>query len=119
MADEALSTLARARLAAQSALGKRADALVVLDVQGLSTIADYFIICTGQSTTQLRTIAEAVETALRAQGCRLLHREGVPESGWLLLDYGDVILHAFLPETRAFYGLERLWGDAPALSVGE
>ena len=74
-------------------------------------------LCTGTSTTHLQTIAEAIEAALKAEGYRALHREGVAASGWLLLDYGDVVVHVFLPETRAFYALDRLWGDAPELPI--
>lgn len=112
-----LAAATKARAGARAALGKKAESLLVLDLQGLSTIADYFVICCGNSTTQLRTIADAIEQSLKAEGVHVLHREGLPESGWMLLDYGDVIVHAFLPETRAFYSLERLWGDAPELSI--
>lgn len=89
----------------------------MLDLQGISGVADFFLICSGKSTTQLETIVEAVRRALKGEGIRPLHAEGTPESGWLLLDYGDVVMHVFLDETRAFYALERLWGDAPLLSV--
>jgi ribosome-associated protein len=112
-----LTTEAKARLGAQAALAKKADRLLVLDVQAISTIADYFVVCSGNSSTQLRTIADAVEASLKSEGFRVFHREGVPESGWLLLDYGDVVIHVFLPETRDFYALERLWGDAPELPI--
>jgi ribosome-associated protein len=112
-----LTADAKARIGARAALDKKADALVVLDVQAVSTIADYFVICCGRSTTQVRTIADAVEASLKAEGARVIHREGVPESGWLLLDYGDVVVHVFLPDTRDFYALERLWGDAPELPI--
>jgi ribosome-associated protein len=112
-----LTADAKARIGARAALDKKADALVVLDVQAVSTIADYFVICCGRSTTQVRTIADAVEASLKAEGVRVVHREGVPESGWLLLDYGDVVVHVFLPDTRDFYALERLWGDAPELPI--
>lgn len=108
---------ATVRLAAQAAREKRAEELVVLDLQGLSGVADYFLVCSARSTTQLDTIAESVLRTLRAEGVRMRHREGTAESGWLLLDYGDVVLHLFLDATRAFYALERLWGDAPVLSV--
>ena len=107
----------KARLGALAALDKKALGLQVLDLQTLSAIADYFVICTGTSSTHVETIGAAVEAALKAAGCRVLHREGAPASGWLLLDYGDVVVHVFLGETRAFYGLERLWGDAPELPV--
>jgi ribosome-associated protein len=113
----ALGAAAKARLGARAALDKKARGLQALDLQALSGIADYFLMCTGGSTTHVRTIVEAIEGALKAEGCPVLHREGTPESGWVLLDYGDVVIHVFLPETREFYGLERLWGDAPELPI--
>ncbi len=112
-----LTAAAKARLGARAALAKKAEALLVLDLQAISMIADYFVICSGNSTTQLRTIADAIEASLEGEGVRVFHREGVPESGWLLLDYADVVIHVFLPETRDFYSLERLWGDAPELPI--
>jgi ribosome-associated protein len=113
----ALSTAEKAQRGARAALGKKAEDLVLLDVQAISTIGEYFLICSGNSTTQLSTITEAIEAALKVEGVRVSHREGVPESGWVLLDYGDVIMHVFLPETRRFYALERLWGDAPEVPI--
>jgi len=106
-----------ARLAARAALEKNALGVAVLDLQGLSGIADYFLICSARSTTQADTVAEAVRMALKAQGVRPRHAEGSAASGWLLLDYGDVVVHVFLEATRGFYALERLWGDAPLVSV--
>ena len=112
-----LAAEAVVRIAAHAALDKKAIDLAVLDLQGLSTIADFFLVCSARSTTQAETIAEAVRGALRAEGVRPRHNEGSAESGWLLLDYGDVVVHVFLEETRGFYALERLWGDAPLVSV--
>jgi len=112
-----LSAEEKVRLGARAALEKRAEGVVILDLQGISGVADFFLVASAQSTTQIQTIVEAIEQALKTQGVRLLHSEGVPESGWLLLDYGDVVIHVFLEETRSFYALERLWGDAPLLSV--
>lgn len=112
-----LSAEHKARLGAQAALDKRAEDLRVLDLQGLSGVTDYFLICDGHSATQIQTIADSIEARLKTEGARLLHREGMPESGWLLLDYGDVVAHVFLRETRDFYSLERLWGDAPQIEV--
>jgi ribosome-associated protein len=112
-----LSAEAVVRVAAHAALEKKAIDLAVLDLQGLSTIADFFLVCSARSTTQAETIAEAIRGALRAEGVRPRHNEGSAESGWLLLDYGDVVMHVFLDETRGFYALERLWGDAPLVSV--
>ena len=113
----ARSAEAVVRLAAHAALDKKAVDLVVLDLQGMSSLADFFLVCTGRSTAQMDTIAEAIAISLREEGIRVRHREGTAESGWLLLDYGDVVAHIFGEGPRAFYGLERLWGDAPVLSV--
>ncbi|MBI4591436.1 MAG: ribosome silencing factor [Candidatus Rokubacteria bacterium] len=107
----------KVQLGARAAVEKKAEDLLVLDLQGISGVADFFLICSGNSTIQIETISEAIRHVLKAEGVRERHREGVPESGWLLLDYGDVVMHVFLEETRKFYALERLWGDAPLLSV--
>lgn len=112
-----LSAEDKARLGARAALEKKAEGVMALNLQGISGIADFFLLASAQSTTQLKTVVEAIEAALETRGVRLLHSEGLPESGWLLLDYGDVVVHVFLDETRSFYALERLWGDAPLLSV--
>jgi ribosome-associated protein len=112
-----LSAEAVVRVAARAALDKKAIDLVVLDLQGLSGIADFFLVCSARSAPQADTIVEAIRGALRAEGVRPRHSEGSAESGWLLLDYGDVVVHVFLEETRGFYALERLWGDAPLVSV--
>ena len=104
----------KARRAARAALDKRAGDLVVLDVQRVSSVTDYFLICSGKSTTHLETITDAIRVELRGEGVNVLHAEG-----WVLLDYGDVLMHVFLEDTRMYYALERLWGDAPALSLDE
>jgi len=107
----------KARRAARAALDKRAGDLVVLDVQRVSSVTDYFLICSGKSTTHLETITDAIRAELRGEGVNVLHAEGLAESGWVLLDYGDVLMHVFLEETRAYYALERLWGDAPSVPL--
>ena len=103
--------------AGRAARDKKAVDLRVLDVRAVSSVADYFLVCSGRSTTHLQTIAEAIRTELKADGVRPLHAEGRAESGWVLLDYGDVLMHVFLDDTRAYYALERLWGDAPAVEL--
>ena len=107
----------KVRRAARAALDRKALDLVVLDVQGLSSVTDYFLICSGRSTTHLRSIADTIREEMKAAGVRLLHGEGPAESGWMLLDYGDVLVHVFLEDTRVYYALERLWGDAPSVPV--
>lgn len=107
----------KVRLAARAALDHKALDLVILDVQGLSSVTDYFLVCSGRSTTHLRAIADAIREAMKVAEVRALHAEGAPESGWMLLDYGDVLVHVFLEDTRAYYALERLWGDAPSVPM--
>jgi len=114
-----LSAEATARIGAQAALDKNADDLVVLDLRGLSTVADFFVICSARSTTQADTIVDAVRMALKGAGARPRHQEGDAASGWVLVDYSDVVVHVFVGETRAFYALERLWGDAPVFAVDD
>ena len=113
----ALSAEEKARQAARAALDRKALDVVVLDVQGLSSVTDYFLVCSGKSTTHLQTISDAIHTDLKVAGVRPTHAEGRAASGWILLDYGDVLVHMFLEDTRAYYALERLWGDAPAVPV--
>ncbi len=110
---------AEVRHAARAALDKKALDLIVLDVRRISGVADYFLVCSGRSTTHIQTIADAIRDELKVEGVRPRHTEGVPESGWILLDYGTILVHVFLEDTRAYYALERLWGDAPALPVEE
>ena len=94
---------------------KLASDLVLLDLRGMFAFADYFILANGESTPQLNAIADSVEEELKKLGVRLHHREGTPEEGWLLLDYGDTVVHVFDPVARNYYGLDRLWREAPAL----
>jgi len=101
-----------ARAAADVASDKKASDVILLDIQDVTTIADYFVICSGNNTRQIQAIADAIKEELGKQGGNLLHREGVADSGWLLLDFGDVIVHIFGPKEREYYRLERLWSEA-------
>ena len=92
---------------------------MVLELTGLTVIADYFVICSGESTTQVRAIAEFVEQELSKKGLKPIGREGLDYSHWVLLDFGDVIVHVFEKETRAYYNLEKLWMDAKTLELDE
>ncbi|MCM8813442.1 MAG: ribosome silencing factor [Candidatus Omnitrophica bacterium] len=114
-----METSTRAFYAAQCALEKKAGQPVILDMRPVCNFCDYFVICQGNSSPQVRAIAEAVEEGLRRQKVRPQRREGVREGLWIVLDYGSIIVHVFEPETRAFYGLERLWADAPRLPIPE
>jgi ribosome-associated protein len=101
-----------AELGAKSALDRKANEVVILDLRGLSSIADYFVICSGNSHTHVEGISRIIEEKLDEHDVELWHREGERQSSWILLDYIDVIFHIFTQEAREFYGLERLWGDA-------
>lgn len=101
-----------ARLAVDVASDKKATDIVLLDLQGISTISDYFVICTGANPRQIRAIATAIDEKLSEHGLPAFHREGSPDSGWLLLDFSDIIVHIFAPKEREYYRLERLWSNA-------
>ena len=98
--------------AIQAAEDKKAFDVTVLDLKKAGGFTDYFVICSGANARQVRAIADAVVEALREQGIKPAHVEGHDRSEWVLLDYFDFIVHVFAPETRRFYGLERLWGNA-------
>ncbi len=86
--------------------------IVMLDVRPVSVLADYFIICTGDTERQVKAIVDEVEERARESGLRPLQSEGTPASGWIILDYGSIIAHIFMPAQRDYYQLERLWSDA-------
>lgn len=91
---------------------KKAADIILLDIRDVTTIADYFVICNGNNTRQVQAIADAIDEELGKQGANVLHREGTAETGWLLLDFGDVIVHIFGVKEREYYRLERLWSAA-------
>lgn len=105
--------------AAEAAFNKKAQDVIILELGDLTVIADYFVICSGESTTQVRTVAEFIEHELSRKGIAPIGREGVRHGHWVLLDYGDVIIHVFEKETREYYGLEKLWMDARTIEVHE
>jgi ribosome-associated protein len=104
-------------LAAAAAIDdKKGLHITLLDVSGLIVLTDVFIIATGTSRRHVMTLAEETEMQLKSQDRRPLRREGMDDGTWVLLDYGDVIVHVFDAETRDYYDLERLWADAPRLA---
>jgi ribosome-associated protein len=110
-------SIATAELAAAAIADKKGEAILLLDLSGLLVVTDVFVIATGTSTRHVRTLIESVEEVLEAaHDRRVLRREGEQYGRWVLLDYGDVVVHVFDPETRDYYELERLWGDAPRLA---
>jgi ribosome-associated protein len=107
--------LALARRIVELAEDKKASDIVLLEIGGLTTLADYFVICSGQSERQLGAIVDGIAEALRAEGVRPIGREGKANAHWLLIDFGSVIVHVMAPPERDFYQLEKLWSDAPLL----
>jgi len=104
--EEALAT-------AQVMMDKKAQDVVLLEISKVVAYADYFLICSGRSTIQVKAIVNAVEEYLKSREITPLHIEGYTEGRWVLLDYDELIVHVFLEEARNFYNLERLWGDVP------
>jgi ribosome-associated protein len=103
--------------AARAALDKKATDVVVLDLRNTPAFTDHFILCSGQNARQVRAIADAIEEAMRAAKVRPSHIEGYDRAEWILMDFFTFIVHVFVPQTREFYSLERLWGDAQRLEV--
>ena len=104
-------------LAVAAAAEKKADDLAVLDLRKATGFTDFFVICSGTNPRQIRAIADSVTEALADAGAKPAHVEGYERSEWILLDYFDFIVHVFAPETRVFYGLERLWGNAERIEI--
>src|SRR5688500_5404644 len=105
--------------AVRAALDKKAGDVVVLDLRNTPAFTDFFILCSGTSQRQVKAIADAVEEALRAAKVRPAHIEGYDRADWILMDFFSFIVHVFTPQTRAFYALERLWGDAEKIEVSD
>ena len=106
------------RVAVEAIEDLKGSRVVVLDLRGLCDATDYFVIASGTSDTHVRGIADSVLEKLHRRGLRAHHIEGLAGGRWVLLDFVDFVVHLFHPEMRSFYQLERLWSDAPALSVG-
>jgi ribosome-associated protein len=103
---------------AAAALDRKAVDLTLLDLRGVSSVTDFFVICTARSDVHVRAICDRIEEKLAEQGERPVAREGIANGRWALLDYGDVVVHVFQAEARLFYDLERLWSHAPRFTSG-
>ncbi len=107
----------KAALIAQCIDDKKGKKIQVLQVGELTSVADYFVIASATSSTQVKAIADEVEEKLKLQGEEPMHIEGFHSATWVLLDYADVVVHVFMEETREFYGIERLWADAKEIKI--
>jgi len=105
--------------AVSAALDKKASQVVVLDLRHTPAFTDFFVLCSGQNSRQVKAIADSVEEALRTTGVRPAHVEGYDRADWVLMDFFTFIVHVFAPHTRDFYSLERLWGDAERIEIGD
>ena len=100
-------------------MSKKAKDVLVLELKELTIIADYFVICSGDSTTQVKAISDSIKEEFSKKRIRLVGAEGLSHGRWVLMDYGDVIIHIFDSETRDYYQIEKLWLDAPRITVEE
>ena len=114
-----METLEAVEIAARAAGEKKATEIVALDLREVASFTEYFVICTGANTRQVQAISNSVEDELRKAGKRPLHIEGYSTGEWILLDYGDFIMHVFSNSSRRFYDLERLWRDAGPVNLPE
>ena len=105
-----------ATFAARTADEKKGTEILVYDLRGLTDITDYFVIVTAHSKAQIRAILESIARELKAVGEKKFGQEGNESGRWVLLDYGDCVIHIFSPELRDYYGLESMWGDAPKIN---
>jgi ribosome-associated protein len=111
-------SVARARVAVSAAAEKNGTDLAVLDVGDVLAIIELFVLASASNVRQVRTIVDEVELALTEyDGSKPISIEGLADASWVLLDYGDIVVHVFLDETRAYYDLDRLWGDVPRLEI--
>lgn len=97
---------------------KKARDIEVIDISGVSTLADFFVICNGTSITHIKTLADELEQKMAEAGYRYHHKEGYGSARWILMDFGEIVVHIFHEEDRSFYNLERLWSDGKSRLVG-
>ncbi len=114
------SPLQIARLSVEAALDKKAENAAILEIKSLTSLADFFVICSGKSDRQVQSIAGHIELLLKKRKILPLGIEGMREGRWVIMDYGDVVIHIFYAPVREFYDLDRLWEDAPRVdySIG-
>ncbi len=117
MFKHSLTPKVLARTCSKLALDKKAEDVIIIDLRKMSAPTEYFVICTGTSDKHVKAIADSIVEGTEKKGIKAWHIEGYRARRWILLDYVDVVVHIFEPETRKFYSLESLWGDAPIEEV--
>ena len=111
--EREIDTKKKIALILEAAEERKAEDIVVMEMSEKSSIGDYFVIMSATSSVRVKAIVDHIETTLEEKDLRVLHKEGLAEGHWVLMDYGDIVIHVFYHETRKFYALETLWGDAP------
>ncbi len=106
-------------MAAEKAIDKKAVDTVIIEVSELTSVADYFVICSGENPAQIRAIADEISSCFSGEKIKPLGKEGMDTAKWVLIDYGDIVVHIFDEETREFYDLEKFWIDAPRIAGEE
>jgi ribosome-associated protein len=117
--DSTIDTQSIVRLAAEAALEKKATELTLLNVEGLTSFCDWFILCNGSNSRQIQAIAQGIVDHLKSQGVKPLGVEGMKQSKWILIDLGDILVHVFDETMRGYYDLDGLWVDAPRVPPAE
>ena len=115
MEQTKIATEEAARLAMDTASEKQASNILMLDMRGPFGFTDYFVILTAESRRQMQALLEDIDQSLDSAGLTIHHREGTSDGGWVIMDYGNLVIHVFGPEERAFYNLEELWANATVL----
>jgi ribosome-associated protein len=113
--DSSLESTDLAHRVVELVADKKAADIILLDLRSLTPVTDYFVICTAESNRQIGAIVDGLRDDLRDVGLRPLHIEGAGDSGWVLVDYGEVVIHVFSPEDREYYRLEKAWSAAPVV----
>ena len=116
-AASTMDSESKALACAKAAIEKKAEHLKVLDLREISGFTDYFVICSGTSDRQVQAIADSISSTLESAGAKLVSIEGFSEGRWVLMDFGDVVVHLFLDALREYYDLENLWADAPRVKI--
>jgi ribosome-associated protein len=115
--EETTDSLEKVKIAVKESEELKAEDILILNVKNVTTVADYFVILTGETRRQLRAIANRIVKAVRKAKCRIHHVEGYEQGHWILIDLNNVIVHVFDRPTREYYELERLWSDAPVVRL--
>lgn len=108
-----------AEIAVKALDRKKAADITAIRIDDITTLADYFVIASASSSTQLKALADEVEYELEQQGVSCHHREGMQSAEWILIDYGDIIVHVFIKDSRAFYNLDKMWSDGEEIDISE